>query len=215
MKRWRLFVLIAVGITIIVLIYLYRQELGITGPSNASGDQSSSSSSEQSGSIPHPARIVWQKLDRTPDGFKVEMPTDVKEIQIPAYNERGGSDQVEMIYSYPDAETSYSLAWADNPPVARATGMSADRTLDAARDDALLRTQTTLIAESRSNRQGFPARDFAGRNSGGGIFNARLILAGSRLYMLIASYPSAGARREQDVARFFNSFTIIANTRTQ
>ena len=47
------------------------------------------------------------------------MPADVKQIQIPAYNETGGADPVETIFSTPDTETTFSVAWADNPPVAR------------------------------------------------------------------------------------------------
>jgi hypothetical protein len=38
--------------------------------------------------------------------------------------------------------------------------------------------------------------------------NSRLIYAGQRLYMLTAVFPSAGARRDADVSRFFNSFAI-------
>jgi hypothetical protein len=37
--------------------------------------------------------------------------------------------------------------------------------------------------------------------------NSRLISAGPRLYMLTAVFPSAAARRDSDVSRFFNSFT--------
>lgn len=209
-KRWYYIVLGGILILGIVYIYLHRQELGLVGPAGGSED---SSTVDQVASAIHPAHIVWQKIDRTPDGFKVEMPTDVKQIQIPAYNTTGGSEQVDMIYSYPDAETSFSVAWADNPPVERASGMAADRTLDMARDDALARTQTTLVGESHNNRQGFPARDFTGRNVGGGVFSARLILAGSRLYMLIAAFPSSSARRDQDVARFLDSFSVISTAR--
>jgi hypothetical protein len=204
---WRIFVLAGIGIAVIVLIYVYRQQLGITAPSG-SGE---SANSEQNG--PSPAHIVWQKVDRTPDGFTVEMPTDIKDIQIPAYSQSGGAEQVNMIYSYPDAETSYSVAWEDNPPVARYNGGAPEQTLDMARDNALARTQCTLVSESRTSRQGYPARDFVGRNDGGGVFNARLILAGTRLYMLIASFPSASARRDEDVTRFFDSFTVASNSK--
>jgi hypothetical protein len=147
-------------------------------------------------------------LDRTPDGFKVDMPTDVKEIQIPAYNERGGADQVSMIFANPDAETTYSVVWADDPPVARVNGMAPDQTLDAARDGALARTQTTLVSESKNGQQGRAEREFSARNVGGGVLNSRLIFAGTRLYMLIAAFPAASARRDEDVTRFFNSFVL-------
>ena len=65
------------------------------------------------------------------------------------------------------------------------------------------------MSESKNEITGFPAREFAARNVGGGVMNSRLIFAGSRLYMLIAAFPAASARRDQDVTRFFNSFTVL------
>ena len=210
MKRGYYFVLIGILIVGLVYIYLHRQELGLTGPHGFGvGD---ARDGEPTCPGDHPATIVWQKVDRTPDGFKVEMPTDVKEIQIPAYNERGGTEQVEMIFSNPDAETTFSVAWEDNPPVARVNGHVPDRTLEMAETGALARTQTTPVNESANTTQGFPGRDFASRNSGGGVMNSRLIYAGSRLYMLIAAFPSVSARRGRDVTRFFNSFTITSSS---
>ena len=83
-----------------------------------------------------------------------------------------------------------------------------------ARDGALGRTQTTLLSESRDNRNGYPSRDFSARNAGGGILNARLILAGNRLYLLIATFPAASARRDEDVNHFFDSFSLTTDGMT-
>jgi hypothetical protein len=204
--RWYLLLLTAVLLLGIVYVYLHRQELGLAG-FGAMDDRAGRGIADIGG---HPPGITWAKVDRPADGFKVEMPVDVKEIQIPAYNETGGSEQMEMIFANPSASTSFSVTWAENPPVARTNGRSADQTLDLARNNALARTQTTLTNESRTNVQGFPAREFAARNSGGGVLNSRLVLAGSHLYMLTAAFPSANARRERDVARFFNSFSITS-----
>ncbi len=196
--------LIAVVVGIIVLVYLYRQKLGLSGPpadSTQVGMQY-----DQSG--PSPPHIVWQTVDRSQDGFSVDMPLDVKSIEVPAYNERGGTEQVKMLFANPDAQTTFAISWADHPPVTRASGDQVEQTLDTARNDALARTQSTLVSESRGTVQGYPMRDFSGRNAGGGVFSARLVLAGPRLYMLIATFPADSARREQDVIRFFNSFKI-------
>ena len=206
MKRWLYIVLLGLLVLGGVYVYLHRQDLGLVSSTTSESDQSSTS---QNGTVYHPARITWQKIDRTPDGFLVDMPTDVKQIQIPAYNEQGGADQVDMIYSYPDAQTSYSVAWADNPPVMLASGRSPQLTLDTARDDALGRTQTTLVSENKTSINNLPAREFSARNVGGGVMNCRLIYDGSRLYMLIAAFPATGARSDDDVQHFFNSFTIL------
>jgi hypothetical protein len=206
-KRWYYIVLIGLGILGTVYVYLHRQELGLAFPRSAGGGDAASSG--VIGSFSHSTRAAWQSVDRLSDGFTVEMPAEIKEIQIPAYNQSGGSDQVNMIFSNPDAETTYSVAWADDPPVARTNGAAPEWVLDMARDEALARTQTTLLTETRTTSGGFPARDIVARNSGGGVMDSRLILAGKRLYMLTAAFPSMSALRQQDVTRFFNSFKVV------
>ena len=161
-----------------------------------------------------PAHVAWQEVDRGPDGFTVEMPGGSSETQVPAYTEQGVAEQVEMIEASLDPDTTYAVAWADNPPVERvSSGEGAEKTLDLARDGALGRTQAMLLTESRENRKGYPSRDVLARNAGGGILNARLILAGSRLYMLIATFPDSSARRDEDVNHFFDSFSLTAAVR--
>jgi hypothetical protein len=155
--------------------------------------------------------IVWQPVDESSQGFKLEMPGDPKQIAVQADNESGGTEPVSMIQVMPQPDRTFAVAWADKPPVARMNDLAPEKTLDEARDGALARTATTKISEIRSNPQGFPGRDIEAHNVGGGILDARLIYAGSRLYMLIATSPSAAGRNEGDVARFFNSFTIAGN----
>ena len=210
MNRLVRFVLVILVIGAIAFcVYRYRVELGLVHPATSQ----ESANSEQASSGLQPAHIVWQALDRSPDGFKVEMPAGTRQTQIPAYDERGNVDQVDMIYAYPDSQTTFAVTWADNPPVERASRDGADRTLDLARDGALARTQATLTGESRDQRDGFPARDFSGRNEGGGILNARMILAGRRLYMLIVAFPASSARSGEDVNHFFDSFSLTSAAR--
>jgi hypothetical protein len=206
-QRWHYIALagiLAVGTGYVVT---HRQQLGLISQPAISANNTRD---ETLAPTMPTGNIEWQKVDRSADGFKVEMPTEIKEIQIPAYNEAGETDKVSMIFSNPSAETTYSVAWEDNPPVARVDQRVPDRTLESARDGAIARTQTTLVNESTTNTQGFPGREFTARNSGGGVLNSRLIYAGSRLYMLIAVFPSAGARRDRDVSRFFNSFVVTS-----
>jgi hypothetical protein len=209
-RRGYAIVLGAILVCGIVYMYVHRQDLGFAGASSETASSTSATNSDQVGAPARPAHVVWTTVNRDKDGFDLDMPADSKDMQIPAFNESGGTEQVQMMYAYPDAETSFSVAWADEPPVERVSGNVADKTLDTARDDALARTQSALMSEARNNLQGYPARDFIGRNDGGGIFNARLILVGPRLYMLIAAFPSASARRDDDVTHFFNSFHLTA-----
>jgi len=204
-------VLAGIALLGIGYLFMHRQELGLTGP-HTIGVNNSRDSNQPTDTAARPANIVWQKVDRSADGFRVEMPIEVKQIRIPAYNESGGTDQVDMIFSKPDAETTFSVAWADNPPVARVNNRAPDRTLEMAQDGAVARTQTTLSNEAASNTQGFPGKEFAAQNAGGGVMSSRLIYVGSRLYMLNAAFPSAEARQDRDVTRFFNSFTVTSSS---
>jgi hypothetical protein len=154
----------------------------------------------------------WQPVDETSQGFKIEMPGDPKPAAVQANNEFASTEPVHMLMVMPDSDRTYAVAWADKPPVARMNDLVPDKTLDEARDGALIRTQSTLVSEIRSNPQGYPGRDVVAHSAGGGVLDTRFIYAGSRLYMLIATASSAAARREPDVIRFFNSFIIAGNT---
>jgi hypothetical protein len=161
---------------------------------------------------PPGAQLEWRPIEDSSVGFKVEMPGDPQRVVVRATSETGGNEPISMLLVKPDTDRTYAIAWAEKPPVARMNDLIPDKTLDQARDGALNRTQTTLVSEIRSNPQGYPGRDVVAHNVGGGILETRLIYAGPRLYMLIATAPSAAARHEQDVIHFFNSFAIAANT---
>jgi hypothetical protein len=158
-----------------------------------------------------PAHVSWRAVDRTQDGFRIDMPSDASEEQVPAYDAKGGAEQIKMLVAMPNADTTYAIAWDDNPPVERASGEAVERTLDNARDGALARTHTTLIGEAHANYLGYPARNFSGRNDSGGFFDTRLILAGKQLYMMIVAFPAASARRGEDVNHFFDSFKLASS----
>jgi hypothetical protein len=156
-------------------------------------------------------QLEWRPVDEASQGFKIEMPGDPKQVVVQANNETGSTEPVSMLMVKPDSDRTYAIAWADKPPVARMNDLVSEKTLDQARDGAMNRTSATLITETRSKPQGFPGRDVLAHNVGGGILNTRFIYAGSRLYMLIATAPSASAQHEEDVIRFFNSFTVAGN----
>ena len=111
------------------------------------------------------------------------------------------------------AETSWSLSWADDPPVTRTVDHSPEHILDLARDNAINRSHTSLISEVRLTINGYPAREFSARNTGGGILNARLIYTGQRMYMLTAAFPAERRSNEKEVAHFFDSLSLINSDR--
>ena len=152
-----------------------------------------------------PGGPQWHTVERPGDGFKVELPAVPRDAQAPAYNETGGTEPVHMLTASPGGDITYAVTWQDNPPVARVSH-SIDRTLYAARDGMLARTETTIISESRGFYHDFPSLDVLARNNQGGILDTRLVMADDRLYLLLALFPTSTARKERDVQRFFNSF---------
>jgi hypothetical protein len=208
MKRWQtigLTAILALGVGYLVVRWLH---LGLPHSSSAVAD--SDPETQDSTPFARPATISWNKVDASADGFRVDMPVDVKHIHIPAYTETGVTQQLDMIFANPDAETTFSVSWQDDPSVARSS-QSPESILEMARDGAMARTQTSLVSESARNEKNFPGKIFEARNTGGGVMNCRLIYAGKRLYMMIAAFPSARARRDRDVNRFFNSFTLVGS----
>jgi len=205
--KWVYFAVSVVVIGVIAYyVYQHRVWLGL-------GSAGGGVPTEETNTELEPAHVSWHAVDRVQDGFRIDMPSDTSEIQIPAYNVMGGAEEMDMLVATPNAETTYAIAWDDNPPVERASGEAVERTLDNARDGALARTQTTLMGESRTNFLGYPGRDFSGRNQSGGLFNARLILKGTKLYMMIVAFPAPSARRDEDVNHFFDSFKLTSGAR--
>jgi hypothetical protein len=204
MKRWQVIALVVAVVAVAAYVYYYR---GFR-PGGSHTSPTGGNAGENGGSG-HPVQINWQMISRPDDGFKVDLPADPKEVQVQAYNEMGSTEPVKMLFSSPDSDTTYAVTWEDNPPVARVNDRVPDRTLDQARDGMLARTQTTLVSENRLSANGFPGRDIVARNGGGGLLEARLIFMNDRLYTLMALYPSMDARHEQDVVRFYNSFSAL------
>ena len=196
MKRWHYFALAAVAAA--GGVYLYTQGGGTALMNLVSGNSRHAGAAESS------ARAHWHTVQRPSDGFKVDLPSDDKDLQVPAFNESGGVESVNMVAANPDSDVTYAVTWEDNPPVAR-VNHSIDRILNTARDGMLARTETTIVSQSRGYQRSYPSLDFLARNAAGGILNARLVVADERLYVLMALFPSPASRSERDVNRFFNS----------
>jgi hypothetical protein len=209
MNTLRSIILILLLLLFAGFVYLHRQTMA-SWATDVFGENKDAGAS-QTQPAKTSALVEWKSVDYSADGFKVEMPGTASETQVPAYAQNGDVEEVRMLVSRLDNETTYSLAWKDNPPVSRGSEQARDRILDWARDGALLRTQTSLVSESRINPAGFLGREIVSRNPNGGVLCARFLLTGQRLYALMVAFPSAGARRDQDATRFFNSLTLTSS----
>lgn len=204
MKRWH-YIALAGVVVVGSLAYSRRDILGSLWRQWGSAGPSASDSGRAS-------RGGWRTVDRAGDGFRISLPGDAKDLQVPAYNESGGAEPVHMLMANPNPDSTFAITWQDNPPVMRISSHLPERTLNAARDGMLARTQTTIVSQLLSTQHGSPTMDVLARNVQGGVLNARLICVGNRLYIMMALFNSADAAQGQDVSRFFDSFSPSEST---
>jgi hypothetical protein len=207
MKRWILIAIIVLGMA--GAAYWYASRNGFFSERLAHLWRGSGAApavaTDEATADPKP-ELSWHTIERPDEGFRIDLPSDPKDLEVPAYNESGGSEPVRMLIASTDGETTFAVTWQDNPPVARVNNRLPERTLEMARDGMLARTRTSLASDDRLAYKGYPAREISASNASGGVLNARLIYAGERLYTLMALFPSSHVRREQDVKHFFSSF---------
>jgi len=202
--------ILAVGV-VVYCVYYYRIELGLVRPQShpdaVATPPPASSSPPATLAANQPGQVTWQTINRPADGFRIDLPCGITETRLPAYAAKGTPQPVETIEASPTADTTFAVSWADNPPVERAGSHEAQRTLDLAVSGALQRTGTALVSQTDETFGGYPARDFTAR-SDSGVVVARLIVVQTRLYLLLAAFPGSTGTHEDDVSRFFNSFTL-------
>ena len=98
------------------------------------------------------------------------------------------------------------VAYADYPAQLINT-TDPQKTLDGARDGAVKNVNGRLVSETSIYFHGLPARDVRIEIPGKAFVTGRFILASPRFYELLFIAPT-DTGREQDISKFFNSFTI-------
>ncbi len=207
MRRLLFWILLILAV-VAVGWYFYHNQARLMSSTSPTADTSQTAASNQNPAPPQP--ISWETVERPQEGIKLQMPAGAKDSEAPAFKANGAAEQVNMVLSNPNADTTFAIGWENDPPVAQANRHDPERTLQAARDGMLARTQTILIQQSDLKVAGFPALDLSARNQGGGILDARLIYVNGCLYSLIITFPDLAARRQSDVDRFYQSFTPVA-----
>jgi len=87
-------VFVVVIVAIAYIVYEHRAWLGL---SSAGGGVPT----DVTNADLQPAHVSWRAVDRTQDGFRIDMPSDASEEQIPAYTANGGAEQMEMLVAMP------------------------------------------------------------------------------------------------------------------
>jgi len=145
----------------------------------------------------------WQWVDLGDGQSRISFPAKPILEETPTKSITGGSFTSHALKVKPVATVAYGCTWFDDPSL---TGMSAEDRLNQARDNGIRGVQGTLVSEKRLTIQGHPARDVQITARGNAAFDNRIILAGSRLYILMVA-DVTGRHDAQNIERFFNSFT--------
>jgi hypothetical protein len=149
--------------------------------------------------------LKWETYTAPDNSFTTEFPgkPTVETAQAPV--EGGGTKPVTMISVKPSASTAYMVSYVEDDNVA---GKSADDVLANARDGSLSKTQGTVLQQNRLTIQGYPAMDIQASARGNSRFDARLVVVGKRLYMIMVVATVEQDRSPKNIQRMFASFKI-------
>jgi len=97
------------------------------------------------------------------------------------------------------------ITWIDNPNVGQ---KSPDQELGSALDGGLRKIQGTALTEKKITVQGFPGLDVQARARGNSLVDLRLVVAGNRLFMIMAVATVEGDREPKTIQRILDSFKL-------
>jgi hypothetical protein len=148
---------------------------------------------------------AWQTYTAPDGSFSIEFPgkPSVEAAEAPA--EGGGSRPMTIVSVEPTKSTDYMCSYVEDDTI---EGRSSDEVLESARDGSLRKTQGTLISQERLTLQGFPALNMQAHARGNSLLEGRIILAGKRLYIIMAVTTVEEDREPKTVQRVLDSFKI-------
>lgn len=147
----------------------------------------------------------WEDLTSGKGRFRVRMPANPSETKQDVATDDGPAELVILRSSA--GTTAYLVTYTDVPAVA---ARRSKPLLDATRDLVVSSSRGRLLAERRISLGRHSGREFRaevplGEDAKGGILKCRIVLAGRRLYQVMAIGPRGEADSEA-IEAFFRSF---------
>jgi hypothetical protein len=146
----------------------------------------------------------WQTY-MAPDGtFSLDLPgkPTIETNQAPL--ESGGTITLHSI-NVAVGSSAYTCTYVE---LENASQKSPDQVLESARDGSLRNVQGTLITQNQLTVQGFPGLQFQAHARGNSLMDSRMVLAGNRLYMIMAVAADGQNAQPKTVERMFDSFKV-------
>ncbi|MBX9622233.1 MAG: hypothetical protein K2X82_00305, partial [Gemmataceae bacterium] len=149
----------------------------------------------------------WRAHTSAAGGFRVDLPAepqpDVADMLL-AKAAPGARAEGAMLVGRLEV---YGVIYTDLDPAARLTPPKVllDQAVRAIEDD---NPGTRVVRNDPATVSGFPAREIAYTDPDDATFLCRLVVAGSRLYILSAGGPRAGPAGNPRIRRFLDSFQV-------
>lgn len=148
----------------------------------------------------------WQTYTAPDNSFTVELPGKPLSETTQAPIEGGGTKPMTLVSVKPTTRTAYMCSYAEDENIG---SKSPDEVLEAARDGSLSKTQGTVISQKRLTVQGYPALEIQARARGNSLLDARIVVAGKRLYVIMAVATGEQDREANAIRRIFDSFKVM------
>jgi hypothetical protein len=147
----------------------------------------------------------WQTYTPADSSFSIQLPAkpSVEPTNIPLAG--GGTTKANVISAAPNDHTVYMITYMEDPSVGQ---RSPDQTLDAARDGGLGKIQGTVLSQKKITVQGYPGLDIQARARGNSLADFRIVVAGNRMFMIMAVATVEEDREPKTIRRMLDSFKI-------
>jgi hypothetical protein len=148
----------------------------------------------------------WQTYV-APDGkFSVEMPgvplTHTSEAPVPGRN----AAVIHNLMVTTITGTAFMCSYHSNPNF---VNRPPDPILEGGRDGAVKNVQGSIVSQKKLKVQDYPALEFQATARLDSTVDARMILVGDRMYMLLVVSPAKIGRDTKSITRMFDSFKVL------
>jgi len=148
----------------------------------------------------------WQTYTAPDAKFSVRLPgkANVETKQLPG--EDGKTTSLTLIGVEPTRDTAYTCSYFDSESLSKEPPQQA---LEASMAGSLTKMSGTVTSLQHITVQGYPGIDWHARAHGNSLVDARMILVGDRLYMIMAVARADRDREPKTVHKVFDSFRVL------
>ena len=146
----------------------------------------------------------WQTYTALDRSFSIELPDKPSEETTQIPTEDGGTAVVHLVSVKPNKHSVFSCAYTNRDTPEEKT---ADRILHSALEGSMRKIQGKVVSQKEITVQGNPGLEIRASARNNSTVDARLIVVGSRLYMIMI-VDTEQSNDDKAVRRVFQSFKL-------